>query len=332
LLVDSLDLEDGNQLKERWEKAGEDLDRMKNDHEDADSINEVDCDNYSLDGLDDLPDETDFIKSVLEKISNSEDDVRSGPLREAFEEQEEMGDTDIWDMDYEDRFATAMEMYSEQENTCPAARGKAIGSQGSRNAQLISMVTKGVRAKSSDAEYEELPQALCGMRRVTQMLRNGGGKYLNKDILKFAGGVRRNAQDDMVDKVRFARAMNESLHETDDVDELRMLVEAKMNATADMELEHCGMGMAAAAKFYQADNNYDVYWQVKGGKIYMGMRDILADDFGKADGAKRMLLWRQMASCTCAQCNTGYDPDFESMWPNRFGPYGGSSTTESWNN
>lgn len=40
-----------------------------------------------------------------------------------------------------------------------------------------------------------------------------------------------------------------------------MLVEEKMNETAERELERCGMGMAAAAKFYQADNNYDVYWQ-----------------------------------------------------------------------
>lgn len=67
--------------------------------------------------------------------------------------------------------------------------------------QIISLVNKGVNAKSSDAEYEELPQGSCGMRRVTQMLRNGGGKYLNKDILKFSGGVRRNAQDDMVDSM-----------------------------------------------------------------------------------------------------------------------------------
>jgi len=332
LLVESLELEDGHPLLVRWEKAGEDLDEMKNDHDEAATINEVDCDEYSLDGLDDLPNETDFIKAEVDKIANSDDDVRSGPLKEAFEdfmgEQEEMGD--IWDMDFEDRFTTALEMYGELENnTCPAERGKAIGSQGSRNAQIISLVNKGVNAKSSDAEYEELPQGSCGMRRVTQMLRNGGGKYLNKDILKFSGGVRRNAQDDMVDKVRFARAMNESLHETDDVDELRMLVEEKMNETAERELERCGMGMAAAAKFYQADNNYDVYWQVKGGKIYMGMRDILADDFGKADGAKRMLLWRQMASCTCDQCNTGYDPDFYSMMFDRYGPYGGSTTTES---
>ena len=50
------------------------------------AVNEVDCDEYSLDGLDDLPNETDFIKAEVDKIANSDDDVRSGPLKEAFED------------------------------------------------------------------------------------------------------------------------------------------------------------------------------------------------------------------------------------------------------
>lgn len=44
----------------------------------------------------------------------------------------------------------------------------------------------------------------------------------------------------------------------------------------------------------------------------MGMRDVLADDYGRADGGKRLYLWRQMAACTCAQCDEDmyFQPDF----------------------
>lgn len=33
-----------------------------------------------------MPNETDFIKAEVDKIANSDDDVRSGPLKEAFED------------------------------------------------------------------------------------------------------------------------------------------------------------------------------------------------------------------------------------------------------
>ena len=68
--------------------------------------------------------------------------------------------------------------------------------------QLIAMVGKMIKAKESGAMYEELPRDTCGMRRLTQVLRNGGGKFLNRDFVKLTG-VRRNAQDDMIDSMCF---------------------------------------------------------------------------------------------------------------------------------
>ena len=68
--------------------------------------------------------------------------------------------------------------------------------------QLIAMVGKMIKAKESGAMYEELPRNTCGMRRLTQVLRNGGGKFLNRDFVKLTG-VRRNAQDDMIDSMCF---------------------------------------------------------------------------------------------------------------------------------
>ena len=68
--------------------------------------------------------------------------------------------------------------------------------------QLIAMVGKMIKAKESGAMYEELPRDTCGMRRLTQVLRNGGGKFLNRDFVKWTG-LRRNAQDDMIDSMCF---------------------------------------------------------------------------------------------------------------------------------
>ena len=45
------------------------------------------------------------------------------------------------------------------------------------------------------------------------------------------------------------------------VDELREMVERKMNESADRELERCGSDAEIADHFYQSDNNYDVFWK-----------------------------------------------------------------------
>lgn len=48
-----------------------------------------------------------------------------------------MADRDIWDLSFEDRFRSVMDQYMDKEESCPATRGKAIGSQLDRSAKVL---------------------------------------------------------------------------------------------------------------------------------------------------------------------------------------------------
>mgnify|MGYP001793191119 CR=1 FL=1 len=52
--------------------------------------------------------------------------------------KEKMADRDIWELSFEDRFRSVMDQYMDKEQSCPATRGKAIGSQLDRSAKVLS--------------------------------------------------------------------------------------------------------------------------------------------------------------------------------------------------
>ncbi|XP_067936695.1 uncharacterized protein [Watersipora subatra] len=227
------------------------------------------------------------------------DDEKDDAIEEAISdwENKKEREKELEEGSFDDKVSELKHTLEKENMTCPGVRSTTDKSE--KMAELIGQASE---LKSGQMEAAPLPVSTCGQRKLQQMLKQGAGMLLNKDlrILPPTQGEKERE----LKKARYLSELKDVLDgitdEEVDTDLIRMEVDRRMNETEREEKERCG----SQENQHIVEDTYDIYWKEKDGNMYMGVVDAYDSGFGSDEAdSERIILWKQVASCACSHCS-----------------------------